>query len=444
MPANGLPAPFAPHETATRDGRRQLGGWSATALVVASMVGTGVFTTSGFLLKDLGSPWLVLLAWLVGGGIAALGALSYGALARRIPESGGEFVFLSRTIHPAAGFVAGWISLLVGFSAPLAAVAFGFGSYLAPWLPGVAPELTGTAALAAFAGLHAIGVRFGSRAQDWIVTIKILLILGFIGGGLTRIETVAATTLPTAGLGAFLMALVWVSFSYSGWNAAVYLGGEIRDPDRWLPRSLLIGTAITTALYLGLNAVFVLGVAASQLAGELDVGRIAAEALGGPGLATGVTLTILVALGTSLSAMIMAGPRVYAQMAAQGYLPRSLAARAGPPRTAIAFQLILAAAMLWTTTYETLLTYIGFTLGLSTALTVAGLWRLRLREGPTLPVPGWPWVPATFLIAVLAMTVAVIAHRPIVAAWGGATVLLGWVLWWAGAERTRRWRGAGQ
>jgi APA family basic amino acid/polyamine antiporter len=399
------------------------------------MVGTGVFTTSGFLLKDLGSPWLVLLAWLAGGVIAALGALSYGALARRIPESGGEFIFLSRTIHPAAGFVAGWISLLVGFSAPLAAVAFGFGSYLAPWLPGVDPKLTGTVALAGFAVVHAVGVRFGSRAQDAIVAVKLLLILGFIWGGITRIQAIPPTSTPAAGLGAFLASLVWISFSYSGWNAAVYLGGEIRDPDRWLPRSLLIGTAITTALYLGLNAVFVLGVPAAKLSGQVDVGRIAAETLGGPRLAAAVTATILVALGTSLSAMIMAGPRVYAQMAAQGYLPRRLAALAGPPRAAIAFQLLVAAAMLWTTTYEALINYIGFTLGLSTALTVVGLARLRIREGSQLPVPGWPWVPAAFLVAATAMTLAIIARLPIVALWGGATVFLAWILWLLQARR---------
>lgn len=417
--------------------RRQLGGWSATALVVASMIGTGVFTTSGFLLKDLGSPWLVLAAWLVGGVVAAFGALSYGALARRIPESGGEFLFLARTIHPAAGFVAGWISLLVGFSAPLAAAAYGLGSYAAPWLAGFDPRISGTAAIVAFAVIHAVGVRLGSSVQDWVVGVKIVLILGFILVGGSRIEAPAGPSPPPAGLGAFLVSLVWVSFSYSGWNAAVYLGGEVRDPERWLPRSLLIGTAITTLLYLGLNGVFVLAVSPEKLAGQLDVGRIAAEALGGQKLADAVTGIILIALLTSVSSLIMAGPRVYAQMAADRCLPEFLSVAAGPPRAAIALQTLLAVGMLWTATYDALLTYIGFTLGLSTALTVAGLCRLRFREGPRLRVPGWPFIPVAFILAVAAMTSAVIVLRPIAAVWGGATILLGAGLWCGNAARRR-------
>src|SRR5207247_10060555 len=130
--------------------QRQLGFVSASALVVASMVGSGVFTTSGILLADLHSPSLVLAAWLAGGVLAALGALCYGALARRFPESGGEYVFLARTLHPAAGYLAGWISLLVGFSAPLAAVALAFGQYTRLWFPHSSPQLIGSCLLAAF------------------------------------------------------------------------------------------------------------------------------------------------------------------------------------------------------------------------------------------------------------------------------------------------------
>lgn len=410
--------------------RRQLGGWSATALVIANMVGTGVFTTSGFLLKDLGSPWLVLWAWLVGGMIATCGALCYGALARRIPESGGEFLFLSRTVHPAVGFVAGWLSLLVGFSAPLAAVAYGLGSYASPWLPGADPRMTGTVGLVGFALVHCAGVRIGSRTQDWVVVLKILLILGFMVVGFSRLEPLTTAPLPSTGMGAFLKSLVWISFSYSGWNAAVYLGGEIRDPDRWLPRSLLMGTGVTTILYLGLNAVFLLGVPPDKLSGQIEVGRIAAHALGGVELANAVTAIILLALATSISSMVMSGPRVYAQMASDGCLPQWLAAVSGPPRAAIVLQIIVASAMLWAAAYDTLLTYIGFTLGLATALTVAGLCRLRMREGTTLPVPGWPWVPTVFLLAVLAMTLAVVVREPVVAVWGGFTILVGWLIWW--------------
>src|ERR1044071_8445859 len=153
--------------------QRQLGLVSASALVVANMIGTGVFTTSGFLLAELRSPWLVLAAWAVGGVIAMLGALSYGALARRIPESGGEYLFLARTLHPAAGYVAGWISLLVGFSAPIAAAALGFGEYTKSWFGGCAPQLSGSIIIVLFACLHAAHVQHGARIQNGAVALKI-------------------------------------------------------------------------------------------------------------------------------------------------------------------------------------------------------------------------------------------------------------------------------
>ena len=257
---------------------RQLGLTSAVALVVASMIGTGVFTTSGFLLADLKSPWLVLVAWAVGGALATLGALCYGALARRIPESGGEYTFLSQTLHPAAGFLAGWVSLLVGFCAPLAAAAMGFGEYLGPWLGGLSPRQSGTLLILAFGALHAANVRSGARAQDWAVLIKVFLILIFIGYGFSRLTPFEPAETSPVAISTFAVSLVWVSFSYSGWNAAVYVGGEIIEPGRNLPRALLLGTGIVTALYLGLNAVFVFAAPVETLAGKLDVGRVAAEA----------------------------------------------------------------------------------------------------------------------------------------------------------------------
>ena len=409
---------------------RPLGLLSATALVVASMIGTGVFTTSGFLLAELKSRWAVLAIWLAGGIVAALGALSYGALARRIPESGGEYLFLSRTLHPALGFVAGWISLLVGFSAPLAAVAFAFGEYIKPWLPGWPASLSGSMLLVVFAAVHALHVQRGAWVQNAAVLVKLLLIVFFVGFAFARLQPPAEPISVRAPVSAFAVSLVWVSFSYSGWNAAVYVGGEIRDPARNLPRSLLLGTGLVTLVYLALNGVFLFSVPPEVLSGKLEVGRIAAGALGGPALANAVAVLVCLALLTSASSLVMAGPRVYARMAADGYFPRWLAAPEGPPRAAIAFQLLIALALLWSAAYESLLTYIGFTLGLSTAATVFGLIVLRRREGERLQVPGWPWVPAAFLLAVLAMTILSVARRPIESFIGLGTIGVGWVVWW--------------
>lgn len=408
---------------------RPLGLVTATGLVVASMVGTGVFTTSGFLLADLGSPGRVLWVWVAGGVLACLGALSYGALARRIPESGGEYVFLSRTLHPAAGFVAGWVSLLVGFSAPLAFAAFAFGEYSKPWWPGCPPKLSGTLLIISLSAIHAAHVRRGAWVQNAAVLLKIALIVIFVGLAWARLGPPAPGSGPAVAMTQYAVALMWVSFSYSGWNAAVYIAGEVRDAERTLPRALLIGAGLVTVLYLAINMVLVYAAPISQLAGKLEVGRIAAGALGGPGWAEAVGSLVALVLVSSVSAQIMAGPRVYAQMAADGYLPRWLAMGNGPPRAAITFQGTIALAMLWSASFEWLLTYIGFTLGVSTFATVAGLVVLRLREGRQLPVPGWPWAPGMFLLGTGVITVLSVIGKPGATLTGLATMSLGWVAW---------------
>jgi APA family basic amino acid/polyamine antiporter len=415
---------------------RQLGLVSALALVVASMIGSGVFTTSGFLLADLYSPGRVLAVWLCGGALALLGALCYGALARQFPESGGEYLFLARTLHPGAGYVAGWVSLLVGFSAPLAAVSLAFGEYTKGWFPFSTPVATGSGLLLILAATHAFHVQRGAWIQNVAVLAKLLLIAALLGWGGTHLHLSAPA--PSGGqekasafsLASFAVALVWVSFSYSGWNAAVYIGSEVRAPERNLPRALAVGSGLVAVIYLALNAVFVYAAPVTQLAGKLEIGQIAGEALGGRPFANFVTALIALALATASSAMMMSGPRVYARMADDGCLPRWFGFPAqGPPRRAILLQSALALIMLWTATFQSLLTYIGFTLGLSTAAAVAGLIRLRLREGPQVNVPGWPWAPAIFVLSAAGTTGFTIAQRPAESAVGLGTLLVGWVAW---------------
>ncbi len=413
---------------------RQLGLASATALVVASMIGTGVFTTSGFLLGDLKSPVYVLLVWIAGGVVAMLGALSYGALARRLPESGGEYLFLSRTLHPSAGYVAGWVSLLVGFSAPVAFAAFAFGEYSKPWWPGCPPKLSGSLLLLAFSVIHAAHIQRGAWVQNIAVLLKVVLIAVFAVFAFTRLKITAAAQ-PAIPIATFAVSLMWVSFSYSGWNAAIYIGGEVRDAERNLPRALLLGTGLVMVLYLALNMVFVYAAPIANLAGKLEVGRIAAEALGGRAWGNAVASMVTLVLVSSVSAQVMAGPRVYAKMAADGYLPRFLAMADGPPRAAIALQAGLALVLLWSATFEWLLSYIGFTLGICTAATVLGLIVLRRREGPSLRVPGWPWVPGLFLVAVSVITVLSVWGKPNATLVGLGTIAAGWLFWWLSRGR---------
>jgi APA family basic amino acid/polyamine antiporter len=416
--------------------RRQLGLISATALVIASMVGSGVFTTSGFLLAELHTPGRVLIGWLVGGFLAMLGALCYGALARRFPESGGEYLFLARTIHPAAGYLAGWVSLLVGFSAPLAAVSLAFGGYVEDWLPFSPPRLTGSCLVLALAAVHAFHVQRGAWLQNTAIIAKLFLIAVFISLACRHLQSRPPVGPADFSLAAFAVSLVWISFSYSGWNAATYIGGEIREPERNLPCAMLLGTIIVLLLYLILNAVFVFAGPVETMAGKLDVARIAAESLGGVGLANFVTVLIALALGTSASSLLMAGPRVFARMADDGYLPGWLRfPREGPPRAAILLQTLLSLAMLWTSTFKGLLTYIGFTLGVCTAGAVVGLVRLRLREGAAVRITGWPWVPWVFIAVTLSVTVFTIARQPREGAIGLGTTAAGFVAWWIGYRR---------
>jgi APA family basic amino acid/polyamine antiporter len=402
------------------------------------MIGSGVFSTSGFLLTDLGSPWLVLAAWAVGGIQAMLGALCYGSLARRIPESGGEYAFLSRTLHPAAGYIAGWLSLLVGFSAPLAAMAYAFGRYAQPWLAGVPPALTGTLLILIFAAVHGTEVRRGALVQNWAVFVKILLIIGFVTLAICKIKPPLNEPSAPFPIAAFGVSLIWISFSYSGWNAAVYITGEVHDPKRNLPKSLILGTGLVTFLYLALNAVFVFAAPVKDLAGQVEIGRIAARAIGGPVLEGAVAGLIAIVLMSSVSSLVMSGPRVYSKMAADGYLPAWLNPKDGPPRKSIALQTVIALLLLWTASFEALLTYIGFTLSISTAATVSALLLLRQREGRSLAVPGYPVVPWLFLAGVVTMTAFTVVQRPTQSLFGFATILAGLMAWFFSGRAINR------
>jgi len=410
--------------------KRGIGLPSAVCLVVANMIGVGVFTTSGFALADLQTPERVLLAWTLGGAIAILGALSYGALASRISESGGEYLLLSRTIHPVAGFLAGWVSLLAGFTAPIAAAAWGLQAYLRPddtypWI--------GTLAIVIAGGLHGVWRAPGLVTQNLLVAVKLLLITGIVIFGLTSLPTdIEPSTAPMPGIGVFAVTLVWISFSYSGWNAAVYVAGEVRDPKRGLPRSLLFGTLAVMALYLALNAVFVYAAPVEQLAGHKDIGAIAAAALGGETFANFVRVVIGIALFTSVSSMVLAGPRVYAKMADDGVFPRIFSTQHTAPAAAVWFQVAIAILVLWISTLRDLLGYIGYTLSLSTAVTIVGLFLLRRREGKeNVPIPGYPWVPGLFVIATVYIGVRSMTLLPWNTLYGVLTPLSGLLVYYA-------------
>lgn len=404
------------------------------------MIGSGVFTTSGFALQGLGDGAWVLAAWLVGGAIALLGALSYGALARRWPESGGEYLFLSVTMHPFAGFLAGWMSLLAGFTAPIAVAALALQDYVLP--DGSSPWLATGAVLAA--GLaHGVRLAPGVVVQNAAVALKVAAVAALVVGGAAfgELRGLARATAEVVqpSIGAFAVTLVYVSFSYSGWNAAVYVAGEVRDPRRNVPRALWLGALGVTAIYLTLNGLFLVAASFDDLAGRADVAAVAAGALGGPVLARAIGALIALALWTSISAMVMAGPRVYARMARDGMLPACLARGGETPRAAIVLQVALACAAVWIARLEQLLLYAGYVLSFSTALTVAGLlvWRRRESAARTRRCLA-DFAPWAFLAATLAIAVVLVLDKPVEVGLGLATVGAGAPLYWCFARRPRR------
>jgi APA family basic amino acid/polyamine antiporter len=422
--------------TSSEPSQRRLGLTTATLIVVASMVGTGVFTTTGFLVRDIASSPAVLLAWMVGGVFALCGALSYAELVAALPRSGGEYHLLSRAFHPAVGFVAGWISLVVGFSAPIAASALAFGSYTAAIAPMINPIGAALTLVIALTAIHALHVTAGSGVQNLFAAIKVVLILVLIAGGglLGKPEHIFAptsTSLLTATLSpAFAVGLIFISFAYSGWNGAAYIAGEVRSPARTLPVALLSGTAVVTILYLGVNYVFLTAAPASELSGVVEIGHVAATHLFGAGTGKLLSAVIALALVSSVSAQIMAGPRVYQVMGEDHPRLRLLARRTrhGAPVVAVILQSAVATLMLVTSTFEALLTYIGFTLSLSAGLTVVGVAVLRRRE-PGLERPyrawGYPLTPGLFVVLCLWMTVHALWQRPVVAIAGLVTIASG-------------------
>jgi amino acid transporter len=395
------------------DHKSALGLWTLVALVVANMIGAGVFTTSGFALGDLGSPLRVLVAWFIGGLLALCGALSYGALARVIPESGGEYVYLSRVIHPAAGFVAGWISLLAGFTGAIAYAALTFAAYAAPEAgsPPAASAIA-TSVIVVAVVLHALRVHQGAWVQNAAVGLKLALMLAFcafavLGPGIGSWAGLAEITSgtyerPPFSVATFSLTLMWISFSYLGFNAAVYLAGEVPSARRQVPRALMIGTGLTLLIYMALNTVFVLVPGFGDAAFQEDIAAVAAEAIGGSAMAAAVRGIIALALFTSVSAMVMVGPRVYAKMADDGLFPSAFRFEGETPAAAILLQGVLASVVVWLTGLRELLSYLGFTLGLSTAATVASLF-VVVRRSPqrTLQLPGYPWAPAIFVVSTL-------------------------------------------
>lgn len=419
---------------------RKISGTVAMSLVVANMIGTGIFTTTGLLIEDLGNPMIVLLAWLVGGIAALAGALTYAELGVRMPQSGGEYLYLSKLYHPALGFVAAWISLIVGFAAPVAAVAVAFANYLQGVFPGLPVIATALLAVAAFSGLHLWSVKTGGAVQNIITWLKVILILGFIAGGL--IVAAPENSTPVLSVApekdaifssVFASSLILVMYSYSGWNAAAYVGGEIRNPAKSLPLALVGGTLLVIAIYLAMNYMFLSSVPEQIISGKVEAGHYVANEIFGKAGGHVVSLLISGFLLSTLSSMIMAGPRVYKAVGEDYRLFRRLAktSSTGAPYYAVLLQMAVAALLIVTFTFETILVYTGFTLSLFAGLTVGGLFILRKRygKGKSYKNPAYPAAPVVFIIITLWMIAHALVNQPMASVAGLATIAAGLLLY---------------
>lgn len=430
--------------------------FTATAIVVADMVGVGVFTSLGFQVIDIKSGFSLLLLWIVGGIVAICGAFCYAELAAMFPRSSGEYNFLRQLYHPAFGFVAGWLSATVGFAAPIALAAMAFSKYLTSSLPSLVPSLPahllgysvdwllliGLAITWLAAIVHLGGVRFGGVYHNVWTALKLVLIVVFIIAGFAFGDTQPVSFAPSVadlgyiGAAPFAISLVFVMYSYSGWNAATYIVGELRDPTRDLPRALFVGTAIVVVLYVCLNAVFIATAPMSELAGQIDVAIIAGKHVFGEFGGHFVGAVICLGLISSISAMTWIGPRVTMTMGEDMPMLRlfSLKSKRGVPAVAIVFQLLVSNLLLLTRSFEAVLDFIQFSLAFCSFFAVLGVIKMRITH-PRLPRPyrtwGYPVTPLVFLSVTLFMMYYLVVNRPLQSLAGFAMMSAGLLIYYA-------------
>jgi basic amino acid/polyamine antiporter, APA family len=415
--------------TALPSGRLLEGGHSvsvivATAIVVADMVGVGVFTSLGFQVKDIPSGFSILLLWTVGGVVALCGVFSYGELGAMFPRSSGEYNFLSRAYHPAFGFLAGWVSATIGFAAPVALAAMAFGQYAKAVVPGAPPLALALGVVWLVSLVQLTGIKHSSTFQLFSTIVKVVLIVAFLIAGFLVGTPQAVSFAPSSSdfghvLSApFAISLVFVMYSFSGWNAATYIIGELHMPQQNLPRAMLSGTLIVLLLYVALNAAFLRTAPIDKLAGQLEVASISGSYIFGDIGGRVVAGMICIGLVSSISAMMWIGPRVMMTMGEDIPAIRLFARKStsGVPAYAILFQLAVATLMLFTRSFEAVLDFIQFALLFCSFFTVLGVIKLRITQ-PELPRPyrawGYPLTPLVFLLVTGFTMYYLLTERPL-------------------------------
>jgi APA family basic amino acid/polyamine antiporter len=435
--------------------KSKFGLYTAISIVIANMIGTGIFTSLGFQVLELKSGFALLFLWLLGGISSLIGAMAYAELGTSMPRSGGEYHFLSRIYHPALGFVSGWVSFIVGFAAPAAAAATALSAYLMAALdmtPGEgfihAGHAISIAVIIVLSLLHARSKRAGAGFQNVMTSLKIGVLVLFILIGLFYREGPSLDFEPhPAALKeiispAFAIAIFFVSFAYSGWNAAAYIIGEMDRPGRNIPLSLILGTGTVTLLYIGITYVFLKVIPMGTMAGKIEIGYLfGQEVLGvNAGRIMGGLFSLM--LFSTVSSLVITGPRV-TQVMGEDYPAIkwfSATSRQDTPVRAIYIQAGIAIVYLVTSTFEQMITYIGFTLNLMTLLTVLGMMLNRGKKTsgiiPVYRIRPYPLLPLIFLLINTWIMVYGLLFRPMESIAGLITAAVGFGVWYWLRQKT--------
>ena len=438
-----------PRSVKSRTPRRTIGFVTASSIVIANIIGTGIFTSLGFQLVDIQSGFPLLMLWIIGGIAAFCGALCYGELSAALPRSGGEYHFLSKIYHPALGFMAGFVSATVGFAAPIALAAMAFGKYFVGVFGVGSPMLLSFVVVWAVTTFHLGNLQVGSAFQNLSTLVKLLLIGALITAGLFVQTKQPISFLPAPGDtiaifgGPFAVALVYVMYSYSGWNAAAYITGEIKKPEKNVPRSLLAGTGLVIVIYVLLNADFLATTPVQELKGQIEVALIAGKHIFGTNGGRVAGAVICLGLVSAISSMTWIGPRVSMSMGEDHWLLRMLGRKNphGIPTNAIVLQLLIVNMLLLTRSFESVVQYTQFSLLLCSLFAVVGVMVLRATR-PEMPRPyrvwAYPLPPIIFSVITLWMMFYLLRWKTIESLAGLATALAGLLLYFFAGKRPQR------
>lgn len=397
----------------SRSQSNKLGAWDGVGLVVANMIGAGVFLSAGFMAQDL-DALAILIAWVVGTVLAVCGALAYSGVAALVPRSGGEYRYLSELWHPAFGYVAGWASMLLGFSGPIAIDALAAGAFAKTIVTRLNSDVFAVVVVVGITALHAITMQISKMAQNVLVILKGVLVVGFTLAGLILGSWDWPTWQPPGtesgfSWAPFMASLFYIAFAFSGWNAAIYAAEEFRDPKRDVPRAMLIGVVLVGVFYLMVNWVFVANLTPESASIVMSYEErhvtlahaIVRELLGDPAAKVASSI-MLVAFVSAASGMMFSGPRVYSSMASDGYLPKFLRGTEGrPPVASVLMQGALALVLMFIEPLQHIMLDVSAVLVLLSAATVLGLFRVRKRRALG-PPPQRSRLAAAVLYSVLA------------------------------------------